>query len=319
MQNATSLSPSSSSTPPQCVFPAIFSYLCSYSFMSFRSFCCICCLFFAIPKSITAQTYFGAGEFGVSAGASQYFGDLNDEYGLKFIRPAAGVFARIHLNPYISLRGSVNYTRVGYSDAFSENSYNVKRNLQFQSDVMEAAVQAEFNFFRFTTGEDGNRFTPYLTGGIGAFYYNPFTTIDDRKYYLRPLGTEGQNAGFNDRKYSRFAMCFPVGIGIKYWLRPGINLGFEITDRLTTTDYLDDVSTTYIGSQYFPTEPANPNPAYLLQDRSIEKPGMPLGRAGKQRGNSSTRDQYMMAMFTLSFQIKVYKCPAYINRSLYEF
>jgi len=267
-----------------------------------------------------AQTYFSGSEYGVSFGGSQYFGDLNDEYGFRFVRPAVGGFARLHLNPYIALKGGVNYTRVGYADKYSSNAYNQKRNLSFQSDIFEAVIQAEFNFFRFTTGEIGNRWTPYLTGGIGAFYYNPFAEYDGKRYYLRPLGTEGQNAGFDDRKYSKFAMCFPVGAGFKYWLRPGLNLGFEIADRLTTTDYMDDVSKTYVGSNYFPTDPLTPNPAYVLQDRSIEAtPNDPLGRPGKQRGNSSTKDQYLMFIFNLSFQLKVYKCPAYMNRGIMDF
>lgn len=271
-------------------------------------------------QKTNAQNYFSGSEYGISVGASQYFGDLNDEYGLKFIRPALGGFARLHLNPFIAAKASVNYTRVGYNDKFSSNPYNQKRNLNFQSDVFEATLQAEFNFFRFSTGEIGNRWTPYLTGGIGVFYYNPFTEYDGKKYYLRPLGTEGQNAGFDDRKYNKFSICFPVGVGFKYWIRPGLNFGFEIADRLTTTDYLDDVSTTYVGSNYFPTDPQTPNPAYILQDRSLEANAAdPLGRPGKQRGNSSTKDQYMMFLFHLSFQLKVYKCPEYMNRGFTEF
>jgi hypothetical protein len=271
-------------------------------------------------QAVKAQSYYSGSEYGVSFGGSQYFGDLNDEYGFRFVRPALGGFARLHLNPYIGLKGSVNYTRVGYNDKFSANVYNQKRNLSFQSDVFEAVVQAEFNFFRFSTGEIGNRWTPYLTGGVGVFYYNPFAELNGKKYYLRPLGTEGQNAGFDDRKYNKVSMCFPVGAGFKYWIRPGLNFGFEIADRLTTTDYLDDVSTTYVGSSYFPNDPQVANPAYYLQDRSLEvTPADPLGRAGKQRGNSSTKDQYLMFIFQLSFQLKVYKCPAYINNGLTEF
>lgn len=274
-------------------------------------------LFFAKAE---AQNYYSGSEYGVSFGASQYFGDLNDEYGFRFIRPALGGFVRYHLNPYISLKGGLNYTHVGYYDKYSSNVYNQKRNLSFQSDIFEAVLQAEFNFFRFTTGEVGNRWTPYLTGGIGAFYYDPWAEFNGKKYNLRKLGTEGQNAGFDDRKYSKFAMCFPVGAGFKYWLRPGLNLGFEISNRLTTTDYLDDVSTTYVGSNYFPNDPQIQNPAYYLQDRSLEvDPSNPLGRAGKQRGNSSTKDQYLMFVFNLSFQLKVYKCPAYMNRGIMDF
>lgn len=275
-------------------------------------FLSVCCW-----SAANAQNYYSAGEYGLTAGASQYFGDLNDEYGFKYIRPAMGGFVRYHLNPYISLRGSLLYTHLGYSDNLSSNPYNRKRNLSFQTNIYEGAIQAEFNFFRYHTGELDSRFTPYLTGGVGAFYYNPYAFYNDKKYYLRPLGTEGQQAGINGRSYSNFSICFPIGAGIKYWLRPGMNLGIEISDRLTLTDYIDDVSTSYVGSDKFPTDPKNPNPGYVLQDRSIEiDANNPLGRAGKQRGNSSTKDQYMMLLIHLSIQLKTYKCPAYMNAVL---
>lgn len=267
-----------------------------------------------------SQTFYSGKEYGISLGAAHYFGDLNENYGLHYVRPMGGVFARFHLTPYIAIRSSLNYARIGYDDKYNNNEFNKQRNLNFRSDIVEAAVQAEFNFFRFSTGELGSRFTPYLTGGIGGFYYNPYTIYQGRRYDLRSLGTEGQNAGYEDRKYGKLAICFPIGVGVKYWWRPGWNIGFEIADRLTLTDYLDDVSQSYIGADKFPTDPQNPNPAYVLQDRSIElNPSQPLGRAGKQRGNSQTRDQYLFFQINLSFQLKTYKCPDYIKHGYYMY
>lgn len=263
-----------------------------------------------------SQEFFTGTEYGISAGGSQYFGDLNENYGLNYIRPAVGAFIRYQLNPFIAIKGVVNFTHIGYDDKFSSNPFNQERNLNFQSDIAELGAQAEFNFFRFSTGEAGSRFTPYLTGGIGIFYYDPYTFWNDEKYYLRKIGTEGQNVGYGDRKYKPYSVCFPVGFGVKYWLFPGFNIGAEIADRLTLTDYMDDVSTTYVGANNFPTFPNNPNPAYYLQDRSIEThPDNPLGRAGKQRGNASTKDQYMLFMINISFQLKTYRCPNYKRKA----
>ncbi len=266
-------------------------------------------------SKLQAQSFFTSEEYGISIGGSQYFGDLNDNYGFQYVRPAGGIFARIHLNPYIAVRFSGNYAKIGYDDAFSSNTFNKTRNLSFRSDVVEVAFQTEFNFFRFTTGELGSRFTPYLTGGIGAFYFNPYTYLNGDRYNLKPLGTEGQYVGYAGRIYSNFNVCFPVGVGVKYWVVPGVNVGFEITDRLTLTDYLDDVSTTYVDSKLFDANTGNGNAsaAYQLQDRSGENGGAKLGRPGKQRGNSATKDQYMMFVFNLSFQFKTYKCPSYLK------
>ncbi len=258
-----------------------------------------------------AQRFYSGNEYGFTFGGSQYFGDLNDNYGFHTIHPAVGVFVRTPFNPYISLKGMINYTQVSYDDKYNTNPFEHLRNLNFTSNIYELATTAEFNFFRYSTGELGSRFTPYLTGGIGVFYYNPYTNLNGTKYYLRPLGTEGQNAGNTGSKYHSIAVCFPIGAGVKWWVRPGLNLGFEIVDRLTTTDYLDDVSGTYAGADKFANNPI----ALALQDRSAAiEPNAPLGRAGKQRGDASTFDQYLMAMFTVSFQFKVYRCPGYLKK-----
>lgn len=261
-----------------------------------------------------AQNFYTSTEYGIMLGASQYFGDLNPNYGLKYIRPAGGFFVRQYLNPYVSVRGSLNYTKIGYDDRFSSNAYQLQRNLNFRSDVVELAAMAEFNFFWFTTGDPQRRYTPYLSGGLAAFYHNPYTKHNGRRYDLRPMGTEGQNtAEYADRKYSNFGLAIPIGAGIKYWIRPGFNLGFEIINRFTLTDYLDDVSQTYVGADKFGTDPSRPTVAQALQDRSPLVNGQKLGRAGKQRGDTASKDQYLMVQFTLSLQLKTYKCPSHLE------
>ncbi|MFT4063027.1 MAG: DUF6089 family protein [Edaphocola sp.] len=264
--------------------------------------------------TVHGQEFFESREYGILLGGATYFGDLNPNYGLKFIRPAVGGFMRYHLNPYMALRGSVNYTRLGYDDNLTSNAFQRQRNLNFQSDILEAAVMAEFNFFWFSSGDPDHRFTPYVTGGLGAFYYNPFTMYNGLRYNLRPLGTEGQNlAGYADRKYHTYSFNIPVGVGVKYWLSSGVNLSAEIVNRFTFTDYLDDVSKTYVGADKFPSNDMHPTVASQLQDRSVAVDGQKLGRAGKQRGDNATKDQYLMVQFSFSFQLKTYKCPSHLE------
>ena len=280
----------------------------------FLIFVCLLSLF--SMSGANAQSYFTTTEYGIALGGSQYFGDLNESYGFKTIAPAYGMYVRKRLGGYIAVKAVTNYTEVGYDDKFNNVPYEKVRNLNFKSPVFEVALQAEFNFFKFATGDPYHRFTPYITSGIGAFYYNPYTIYKGVRYDLRPLGTEGQNAGYGNRKYSNISPCFPLGVGIKYWIRPGMNFSFEIADRLTTTDYLDDVSTTYVGaSQFKPTTVANP--AQALQDRSLEITAEPaLGRAGKQRGNSSNYDQYIIANVSISWHFTTYRCPQDLNIDL---
>ncbi len=264
---------------------------------------------------VQAQTYYTSTEVGIGFGGSQYFGDLNDRYGFKTINLGGGIYARKHLNKYISVKAGAYYTQVGYSDKLNKDEFQNMRNLDFKSNIIELSAQAEFNFFKFVTGDPYHRFTPYLTGGIGVFMYDPYTTYNGAKYLLRPLGTEGQGLGFPERKYSNFSACFPIGAGVKFWVTGGVNLTLEIANRLTLTDYMDDVSTAYIGTSNFPLDPKTPT--RMLQDRSVElKPDMPLGRKGKQRGNSSTYDQYLMGMLSISWHFTTYRCPAFMDREL---
>lgn len=254
----------------------------------------------------SAQRYFTALEVGFSGGGSQYFGDLNEHYGFQSIGGAGGIYARERLNSYIALKAVTNFTYVGYNDSYNTDPYDKLRNLNFKSNVVEVVAQAEFNFFAFITGDKQHRFTPYLTGGIGAFFYDPYTTYNGTTYFLRNLGTEGQNSGFAQHKYTSVATCFPIGAGVKFWIKGGVNVAFEVADRLTTTDYLDDVSSTYVGPDKFNNNPV----AAALQDRSQ---GQILGRAGKQRGNTASSDQYLMAMVSLTFNFTSYKCPSFMK------
>jgi hypothetical protein len=99
-------------------------------------------------------------------------------------------------------------------------------------------------------------------------------------------------------------MVFPLGMGIKYNISRTLNFHMEAAFRFTSTDYLDDVSTTYAGPDVF--DPLTP--AYFLQDRSYEV-GIPIGIAGKQRGFSAQRDQYIIVEAGLSVNITSYRCP----------
>jgi hypothetical protein len=252
------------------------------------------------------------GEFGVGIGAGHYFGDLNTRAHINRPKIAATAFFRKNFGNYIALRVGASFAQLGYSDIYNtHNDYMKARNLSFNSNVWELAVQGDFNFFRFMPGEPGYNFTPYITFGVGVFNYDPFAMLSGQKYFLRPLNTEGQgNALYPDRKpYGSMAFCIPIGAGFKYCINEKINVGFELVHRVTGTDYLDDVSTTYVEPSVFPPLPdGSPSPAYLLHDRSYEL-GEPIGIPGRQRGVSTQKDQFITGIFYISFNLQSYRCP----------
>jgi hypothetical protein len=260
----------------------------------------------AQPEAVVQE-----GEFGVGIGAGHYFGDLNTRAHLNRPKIAATAFFRKNFGNYIAVRVGASFAKLGYSDIYNDhNEYMTKRNLSFNSNVWELALQGDFNFFRFMPGEPGYNFTPYVTFGVGVFNYDPFAMLAGQKHYLRPLNTEGQGSTlYPDRKpYGSMAFSIPFGAGVKYCINESINIGFEIVHRVTGTDYLDDISKTYVDPAVFPTLPnGDPSPAYLLHDRSYEL-GEPIGIPGRQRGVSTQKDQFATAIFYVSFNLQSYKC-----------
>jgi hypothetical protein len=172
------------------------------------------------------------------------------------------------------------------------------------------SVSGDFNFFKFVPGFEEYSFTPYVSLGIGVFSFDPYAYLGGQKYFLRPLGTEGQGSPLypNKKPYSPIAMSIPLGVGLKYALNQNTNIFGEISYRFTSTDYLDDVSGTY-APDAFPLLPnGQPSVAFLLQDRSYETGSM-IGIKGRQRGNSSTKDSFVTLQVGISFNIQSYKCP----------
>lgn len=270
---------------------------------------------FAVVISIGSRaqdmnSYVQEGEFGLSIGGAHYFGDLNTSAAVKRPKISAGAFFRKQFSNYIGVKVAVNYAQLGYSDVYSTNDVQRRRNLSFNTNIWEFSVSGDFNFFKFYPGVSGFTYTPYVSLGIGAFSYDPYAYLNNTKYLLRSLGTEGQgSAAYPDRKpYGSMAACFPIAVGFKYNVNEGVNVFAEVGYRFTTTDYLDDVSTTYAPDAFTTLANGQPSTAFLLSDRSYET-GTAIGIKGRQRGNSTQKDAYIMAQVGVSFNISSYRCP----------
>ena len=268
--------------------------------------------------------YIQQGEFGFTVGAAHYFGDLNTRSGLNRPKPSLGLFFRKQFGNYVGLRVAGRFAKLGYDDLLSKNSYQYTRGLEFNTNIFEFGVQGDFNFFKYIPNDINYGFTPYMTLGLGVFSFSPYATAEDGT--IVPLNngqikTEGVT-------YEPMAICVPLGVGIKYSINQKVNLSFEITHRFTNTDRIDDVSGTYLGlyladgvtpnlaTGFWDRDPANNNlyiinQAGQLQDRSVERGGAltPLGTAGRQRGWSKQKDQYVIAEIGISFNIGSYRCP----------
>jgi hypothetical protein len=267
------------------------------------------CFVIRVNAQMANEEYVQEGEFGITAGAAHYFGDLNNRAAINRPKIALGAFFRKQFGNYTSLRITGHFAQLGYSDKYSKNEFQQRRNLSFNTNIFEIAARGDFNFFKFNPTDPAHSFTPYATVGVGIFSYDPYAFYNGQKIYLRPLNTEGETFYQGRKAYGTMALCFPIGFGVKYAISQKVNLSFEIAHRFTTTDYIDDVSKTYIGIDKFPSPNGGKSVAAIMQDRSFET-GTPIGIEGRQRGFSKQKDQYAIAEIGISFNITSYRCPS---------
>lgn len=271
-------------------------YFCKVQIYRNITFACGIWLFFLLFSTpLTAQHYFKMPtmSLGVGMGVSHYFGDLNPFFDKVAPGYSVNLFSRHIINHYLAWRIQAAFQHMGYDDSYSENVVRRLRNLNFETNIYELSGQIDFHFLRYVPSIRGYNFTPYLTLGLGLFYFNSSTQYRGQKYALRPLQTEG-------KKYSPVQMSIPVGIGFKWGLNKNLNLGFELSYRFTTTDYLDDVSNVYKGRNSF-SDPS----AARLQDPSKEQ----IGIIDRQRGQSRINDNFMSMQLILSVNLYRYYCP----------
>lgn len=107
-------------------------------------------------------------DYGVFAGVSSYFGDINPSRFLYAPLPAAGFFYRYNFNPRQAIRGDVFIGGIRGNDHDFSNSFQQTRGSSFTEMTGELAVQLEFNFFPYST--DGKKwdYTPYIAAGGGV-------------------------------------------------------------------------------------------------------------------------------------------------------
>ena len=232
-------------------------------------------------------------------GISSYKGDLNESlFQTENFHPAIGLIVRRCFNSHWSFAVTGMYGRISAEDSLSDDAFKLNRNLSFRSNVLELSGRFEFNFFPFQTSNPASfDATPYIFAGVSVYNFNPKANLNDEWVKLQPLATEGQGSSvYPDRKkYKRTQVSLPIGGGFKFRFNKRVGLGVELGARKTYTDYLDDVSTTYVDKAILAS---NGGPeAVILADRSLTADIA----SNKQRGVAGDNDWYMFAMLSLNF------------------
>jgi hypothetical protein len=246
-----------------------------------------------------SQGFKTAAEFGFFGGGSYYIGDLNPSKHFVYSKPAFGAIFRYNLTTRYSLRFTATYGNVYGSDADSDDPFMVQRNLSFKSDVLELAFGVELDLFKYRINDMKYPITPYFFYEIAYFKMNPTGEMNGEDYSLQALGTEGQGTSLNDKNpYKLNQLSVPLGIGLKFNLRARLAVSFEYGIRKTFTDFLDDVSGSYVDPDLLAAY--NGSLAAEFSDRSINDNG--LSNVGFNRGNSSNKDWYVFYGMMITFK-----------------
>lgn len=236
------------------------------------------------------------------AGAMNYQGDLNpNSFTFKNSNIATGLIIRKPLNRWFTLRGGINMGKIEAAD-YNNRDYLKIRNLSFTTDIKEAYIALEATVLDIST----TRFTPYIYAGIAVFHFNPWTyDKNGKKTFLKPLSTEGQGLPqYSDRPaYNLTQLSLPFGMGVKYAVNDNLNIGIEFSQRKSFTDYIDDVSSSYVDVNVL--RQAKGDKAVELAFRENEIPGgrLQYPAHGDQRGTPSEMDWYYF--FGLTIELKL--------------
>ncbi|MBL7810880.1 MAG: hypothetical protein JNL57_01535 [Bacteroidetes bacterium] len=250
--------------------------------------------------AIIAVNPVGAQQSGliIGAGVTNFLGDLGGKPGLgtndpsdmnvRSLRYALTLGYRQHLTHWLALRGNVYYARLSADDKYTQNLERRTRNLSFFSPLVQGMGVLEIY--------PGHGRRTYLFAGAGMFYFNPKTRMNGNVYTLRDYGTEGQYFMPGKSPYKQWAFSMPFGFGHRIAsFRNGGVLNAELTMHKTTTDYMDDVSTTYVDKTQLAA--SNGTTAVALSDRSL--PGIPsFSEPGNIRGNPRSNDNFAFLTFT---------------------
>jgi len=254
------------------------------------------------------------------AGTSNYSGDLQDKrFTFSQSHFAGGAGLSYDITNHFSVQTAVAFGTISANDKYGRNKF---RNLNFTSGLTEVSAGVQY----FMTPLSDHVLTPYVFASVAIYHFNPYTNdTSGAKTFLKPLSTEGEGfiAGKNNYSLTQFAI--PFGAGVKFSLSDNVNVGLEIGYRKLFTDYIDDVSSTYVDQTLLLTN-RGPKAVELAYRGNQLKNGDPYPAGGTIRGSAAHKDWFYFTGVTASFRLfsgnglgsglgrhSQYGCPANVN------
>jgi hypothetical protein len=286
-----------------------------------------------IAKSYAQNTFseIGSTFFNFNAGPSKYLGDIGGhptKFSQKIKLDNSTFFFGASIQKYYKLKGfleiglqtgnlTASDNQIIFKNKLDPEYQRYLRNLDFKTKITEVALNYHvfpLAYFKNPSIKDF-KIQPFLNFGIGYYSFNPmgsYYDVDAEETYWIPLQqfhTEGQGyAEYPDRaEYKLAQVNMQYGFGASYLFGERTRVSIGVQARKLYTDYLDDVSTTYI------SERAHANNITLEEDISYanyftnkSKLIDPFGadRTGDIRGNPKNNDAYFSYFVKVGFRVK---------------
>lgn len=200
---------------------------------------------FLLPSSTFSQSEGGTLSFGFNVGGAKYWGDFTDnQFWL-----AGDVFFRYNLIPELSLTATVGLAQIRWKNSqaslakypeyfgagadYGQNYPNAgadglpKIRDKSGTRLSTYEVTASWNLY------PSESFVPYLFGGVGWLNFEPQSG---------DTGWDGPLQNNLNIVYDKGVLVFPVGIGFEFYMSDKFVVNAKASYRITSTDYLDDLS-----------------------------------------------------------------------------
>lgn len=275
-------------------------------------------------------------EYGFMYGPSNFLGDLGGNSGkggtflkdnmISLTRFMSGAYIGYSPFEFLNIKLSASIGKVDAADSLISGKGGLEearkaRNQHFRSSIKEAYLSAEIYptaLLEYDANDVIYKVRPYALLGVGVFTFKPqaqYIKNDGSKEWtdLKPLRTEGQGMpNHPDRKeYTLTQINIPYGIGVKYFVTQDFAVSFEIVNRKTFTDYIDDVSTEYIANEdfyaYFGQNSDLAAKAVQMANKSAFANGgnyRPGFGVGAKRGTATNNDAYYSSSVKVSIRLQ---------------
>ncbi|WP_281615381.1 carboxypeptidase regulatory-like domain-containing protein [Flammeovirga sp. SubArs3] len=263
----------------------------------------------------------------VYGGWSNYYGDLTKSRSpfttnFQLIGGNIGGAFEKRLSHRIVVRGEFGWSRISGDDnqTAEAGSFEYDRNLHFRNDLFQLSALGQIDILPHLGHYSQRRLvTPYILTGVTVLFSNPRgkTTENNGSTWvdLQPLGTEGQGTSTTKPKYNKTVMALPLGLGVNFKVTDRLDIGVEWVTRFTATDYLDDISKSYVGDAFF----GGNQLAAAMADRSQESIAVLTGEQrqvpeykfgpGDKRGSNNVNDGYNNVSVRVRYILSKNKAP----------